>query len=69
MCNFGRFPPDAVQYDRSWLSAGGLAAHDPIRTLPHPLASLHKGLLKSTLPGVLSGLLPQLRQSLRVSLE
>ncbi len=29
----GRFPPDAVQYDRSWSSAGGLAAH-PKRTYP-----------------------------------
>ena len=51
------------------LRCSGMPGLDPIRTLPHPLASLHKGLLKSTLSGVLSGLLPQLRQSLRVSLE
>ncbi len=33
MTSIGQFPPDAVQYHGSKLSAGALAVHDPARTL------------------------------------
>ncbi|TDJ18233.1 MAG: hypothetical protein E2O65_06620 [Gammaproteobacteria bacterium] len=44
----GRFPPLAVQYDRSWSSAGGSAVHDSLRSLKHECFNLCFG----ELPGL-----------------